>query len=696
MGLSSSSTGFFKHHSGKSENFPTLIFAGNPNVGKSTLFNYLTGLHQHTGNWTGKTVEGATGIFKHKKQTFQLLDTPGAYSLLSHSPEEVVTRDTLAFLPCDCVVVICDATAPQRGISFLLQIMELCPRVILCFNLTDQAKKQGIVMNYQGISKQLRIPVIATSSKEKVSLKNFKTTLCELPPDHSFVMKYPAPIEIELSYLTRQIQQFNTSPIPSRYLAIKVLEQDTDFLTTFKNKTDISFDQVDIENTFRMLTMKGYDKLTLQKIFTIKKQQYAQELCRQTVTQTKPFPQYKADKLLTNRYGSFCVFTLLLLAVFWITISAAQYPSELLQNFLFSLEKPLAQFLSTCHLPNFVIKLLTEGMYRAVAFVVSVMLPPMAIFFPFFTMLEDFGLLPRIAFNLDHRFSQCNACGKQALTMCMGFGCNATGVMGCRIIQSPRERLIAILTNSLVPCNGRFPTIITLLTLFCSISAGGLIASLCTAVELMMIILFTVCITLAASYFLSKTFCKGNSSFYSLELPSYRVPKFGQILVRSIFDRTLFVLGRSVLVAAPAGLLLWCLANITYQGIPLLSLIANLLDTFAPIFGLDGTILLAFLLGLPANEIVIPIMIMIYSKTGALSEYGSLLDLKEILLNNHWTLETALCVLFLMLFHSPCSTTLITIYKETKSKFYTLLAFLIPTAIGILGCLGIHLLFLIF
>ena len=377
---------------------------------------------------------------------------------------------------------------------------------------------------------------------------------------------------------------------------------------------------------------------------------------------------------------------LLLMGIFWLTITGANYPSKLLSDGLFYIQDQLLALAQSLNAPDWLTGSLILGVYRVLAWVVSVMLPPMAIFFPLFTLLEDFGYLPRVAFNLDRHFKKCCACGKQALTMCMGFGCNAAGVIGCRIIDSKRERLIAILTNSLVPCNGRFPTILSLITMFFVGFGIGLKNSLLSAAMLTFVILFGILMTFAVSWMLSKTLLRGEPSSFTLELPPYRKPQIGKVVVRSIFDRTLFVLARAVAVAAPAGLIIWILANNTIGGQSILAHCTQFLDPFGRLIGMDGVIIMAFILGFPANEIVVPIILMCYLSTGTLLELDDLSQLHALLVQNGWTWVTAVCVMLFSLLHWPCSTTCLTIKKEAGGWKWAALAVAIPTALGILAC----------
>jgi ferrous iron transport protein B len=418
----------------------------------------------------------------------------------------------------------------------------------------------------------------------------------------------------------------------------------------------------------------------------------AEAIARRVVTQRKkPVPSLddRLDNILTSPWTGFPIMLLLLGVVFWLTLTGANYPSQLLATLLFWGEEQLDKLLLWLGVPAWLHGVLIPGMYRGLAWVVSVMLPPMAIFFPLFTLLEDLGYLPRVAFNLDRLFKAAGAHGKQALTMCMGFGCNAAGVISCRIIDSPRERLLAILTNNFVPCNGRFPLLITLASIFMGGLATARASTFVAAGVVVLLVLAGILMTLLVSWLLSHSILKGVPSTFTLELPPYRKPQVGKILVRSLLDRTFFVLTRAVLVAAPAGAVTWTLANLTVGEVSCLAYLANWLDPFGRLLGMDGMLLMAFILALPANEIVLPIAIMGYLAEGSLPELDSLHALQELLLQQGWTWLTALNVMLFSLFHFPCGTTLLTMARETGSLKWTLLGLLIPTGVGVALCFTI-------
>ncbi|QXM06406.1 nucleoside recognition domain-containing protein [Crassaminicella indica] len=394
----------------------------------------------------------------------------------------------------------------------------------------------------------------------------------------------------------------------------------------------------------------------------------------------------KLDDILTSRITGYPIMFLLLGLVFFITITGANVPSALLADFLFGIEAQLTTFFIKANAPAWLHGILILGMYRTLAWVISVMLPPMAIFFPCFTLLEDLGYLPRIAFNLDRLFKKAGAHGKQSLTMSMGFGCNAAGIIACRIIDSPRERLIAMLTNNFVPCNGRFPTLIAISSIFIGSAVASKYRSIAATFFVCILVLFGISITLLVSWGLSKTILKGVPSSFTLELPPYRRPQFGKIIYRSIIDRTIFVLGRAALVAAPAGLITWILANVFIGNQSILAHLAAILQPFGRLIGMDGFILIAFILGLPANEIVLPILIMSYMAKGSILELDSLNAMGNLFIENGWNWLTALNVMIFSLLHFPCATTLWTIKKECNSLKWTLFAAIMPTIIAIITC----------
>ncbi|MBU5306383.1 ferrous iron transport protein B [Clostridioides mangenotii] len=675
----------------KKESETMIALAGNPNTGKSTVFNYLTGLKQHTGNWPGKTVATARGSFKYNDNDFILVDLPGTYSLFALSQEEIVARDFICFGNPDAVVVVCDATCLERNLNLLFQVMELTDKVVLCINLVDEARKKGMIVDKDFLEDELGIPIVLTAARNGEGMNELLSNINAISTNEftkrSKNIYYSEKIEELVNTIEPEIKEI-IPDINSRWLSLRLIDQDESIFESMNNY--LTSETIESINKLKEKIPKELNKQDIRDEFTKINYDYAQKLSKQAISINKINSidkEEKIDKVLTSKVFGLPIMLLLLGMILWITIQGSNYPSEFLANVLFSAEPHLSSFLTSLNAPEWINNMLVEGLYRTLAWVVSVMLPPMAIFFPIFTLLEDLGYLPRVAFNLDHLFKKACAHGKQCLTMCMGFGCNAAGVIGCRIIDSPRERLIAILTNNFVPCNGRFPTLIAISTIFfSSVVTNSFTSSLVTALSVTAIMILGVVTTLLVSYTLSKTLLKGVPSTFTLELPPYRVPKVGRIIYTSIIDRTIFVLGRAVIVAIPAGIVTWILANLYIGDVSVLSHIGSFLDPIAKLIGLDGFILLAFILGFPANEIVIPILMMCYLATGSMIELDSFDALGKVLLDNDWTYLTALNVMLFSLLHWPCATTLLTIRKETKSNKWTLVGFLLPTAIAFAVC----------
>ena len=703
MGLTHSAVGLGAVDSGleirrQLPNDRVVALAGNPNVGKSTVFNSLTGMNQHTGNWPGKTVTNAQGYFKGKKYNYILVDIPGTYSLMAHSTEEEVARNFICFGQPDAVIVVCDATCLERNLNLVLQTLEITSSVVVCVNLMDEARRKHIHINLEALSARLGVPVVGAIAQKKNTLDGLMEavdSILEKPKDVPVLsVKYPAAIEAAIDCLQPLLEQKSDGRLNCRWLSLKLLDRDDSLTREIESYLGEDFLQdpalqsaLDHAKTILCAHEIDADGLKDQIVGTLVHE--AEKLCGDVVSlerNTYDLLDRKIDRILTSKHTGYPIMIALLMLIFWITITGANYPSELLSNGLFWLQDRLTDLFHYMNAPEWLHGMLVLGVYRVLAWVVSVMLPPMAIFFPLFTLLEDAGYLPRVAYNLDRPFKRCCACGKQALTMCMGFGCNAAGVIGCRIIDSPRERLLAILTNSFVPCNGRFPTLIAILTMFFVGASGGMLASVISALLLTLVIVLGIGMTFLSTKLLSATILKGVPSSFTLELPPYRKPQIGKVIVRSIFDRTLFVLGRAAMIAIPAGLIIWVMANCQVNGQSLLNHAASFLDPFARLLGLDGVILIAFILGLPANEIVVPIIIMAYMAQGSLLELDSLVEMKALFVAHGWTWVTAICVMLFSLMHWPCSTTLITIKKETGSWKWTFLACALPTLMGMAAC----------
>lgn len=608
----------------------TVALAGNPNVGKSTVFNALTGSRQHTGNWSGKTVACAERRLRGGGLT--LTDLPGTYSLRAHSEEERAAREFLVSDQACAVVLVADAGCLERSLILALQVLEVQKNAILCLNLMDEAAKKGIEIDVDALERELGIPVIPCAARQGKGLH-----------------------ELEAAIRRAAAGENETHPTAIRYPAM-----DEDL--TEEQRDDIATAAAALRAEEIALTCVRQPECACAR-------------------------DDRADDVILSRRLGVPLMLLLLAGVFYITLFGANVPSEWLSTHLLALGTPFAGALAKLGLPPFFVSMLTDGLWRVLATVVSVMLPPMAIFFPLFTLLEDAGYLPRVAFQLDHAFQCARASGKQSLTMCMGFGCNACGVSGCRIIDSPRERLIAILTNSFAPCNGRFPLLIFLCSVFFAGSAAG------GALLLTGVIAASVGLTLLVSRILSATVLRGEAVSFALELPPYRMPQIGRVIVRSVRDRTLFVLARAAAVAAPAGVLIWILANVQIENTAILSHITAFLDPAARVFGIDGVILLAFILGFPANELVMPLIVMGYLSSGTIASGVDFASFRALLLANGWTVQTALCTLVLTVAHAPCSTTCLTILRETRSAKWTLAAVLIPAGIGLALCILIHCMF---
>ena len=634
-----------------------IALIGNPNVGKSTLFNELTNLHQHTGNWSGKTVGVAVG--KHKNLT--IYDLPGTYSLIPHSKEEEITSDFIINEEYDIALIICDATMLERNLNLVIQTLEVTNKAVLCLNMADELKKKGIIIDTDKLSSILGIPVVLISAKKKKGINELVNTINTFKSKDTLKIEYIKEIEDSIKSISAK----------SRFEAIrKIISNDNYLVNNYLLDANI--------NPLDSIMKSIYDKCHEITDIVVKKKRINRVS--------------KLDKILTNKLTGIPIMLLMVIAILYISIVGANYPSSMLFNFFTWLKPIINNFLINIHIPKVITDLLVNGVYQVLTWVVAVMLPPMAIFFPLFTLLEDFGILPRIAFNLDGYFEKSNACGKQALTMCMGFGCNSVGVTNARIIDSKRERLIAILTNSFIPCNGRFPSLISIISMFFIIESK-LFNSLLSVTILTLLILLSIFATLIISKILSKTILKGMPSFFTIELPPYRKPSIIKVIIRSIFDRTLFVLGRAVVVAIPAGIVIWLCANISVGGNSLINIFSNFLNPVGVLLGMDGIILLAFILGFPANEIVIPIMMMGYLSNSHLVDISSLSTMKTILLSNGWTIKTALCTLVFILFHFPCSTTILTIKKETNSIKWTIISFILPLIIGIVLCLMVNVVF---
>jgi len=616
---------------------------------------------------------------------------------MSNSEEEEIARDFICFDNYDVILVVVDATCLERNLNLLFQIFEITRNVVVCVNLLDEANRKGIQIDLDLLAHELSVPVVGTTARNSKTLKKLLDTLynvcsnkTEISPN---IITYDDLIEKSINSLIPELEIDNS--YLKRWVALKLIDGDEKIVAKLFhnfNLNNANLESVIHESRSIFADINVFRDNVMSNILL-----RAEEICFKVCKYEKQNhnkTDRKIDKILTSKKFGIPIMIGFLGAILWLTITGANYPSALLANLFKIVQYKLYALFDFINAPIWISGILIDGMYQTLAWVVSVMLPPMAIFFPLFSFLEDLGYLPRVAFNLDNYFKKCCASGKQALTMCMGFGCNAAGVIGCRIISSPRERLIAILTNVFVPCNGRFPLLIAISTIFIGSIGIGFAHSIISTIAVLFVILLGIFMTFVISKVLSKTLLKGVPSSFTLELPPYRKPQILKVLARSLLDRTLFVLGRAVVVSAPAGIAIWLLANISFYDYTLLQYIANFLNPFAKLMGLDGYILTAFIIGMPANEIVLPIILMCYLKSKTMIDLEDTNAIGDILIKNGWTFLTALNVMLFSLLHFPCATTLLTIKKEVQNAKWTLLAFVLPTVCGITLCIitnGIYL-----
>jgi ferrous iron transport protein B len=693
-----------------------LALAGNPNVGKSTVFNALTGLRQHTGNWPGKTVVRAEGAFLHNDRRVKIVDLPGTYSLQAGSTDEEVARDFILFGRPDVTVVVVDATRLERNLNLVLQILEITDRVVVYLNLMDEARRHGIAVDPARLEEELGVPVVAGVARERRGVEDLLDRALAVAtrerPTRPYRVEHHAPeVEQALRALAPVVAKVFPGVPNARWVALRLLNADEAVSEAVRSgelgllgQESTTADGapesereglLDTARTLRWELPPDFHDAIMERTFAAAQEVAGSALVR-GVKKVGFDLDRTLDRLLTSRWLGFPLMLTILAAVFWLTIAGANVPSAMLASLLIDQAHPWLHGLgSTMGMPWWLSGFLFDGVYLATAWVVAVMLPPMAIFFPLFTLLEDFGYLPRVAFNLDGMFKKAGAHGKQALTMCMGLGCNAAGVVSTRIIDSPRERLIAIITNNFSLCNGRWPTQILIATIFIGALAPARWAGLVAASAVVGVALLGIFFVFLTSWGLSRTVLRGEATTFSLELPPYRPPRILQTLYTSLIDRTLIVLWRAVVFAAPAGAVIWLVSNIHVGGPSLAQHFVAGLDPLGLFIGLNGVILLAYVVAIPANEIVIPTVLMLTVLTagiaggagaGVMFELDSAAATGEVLRAGGWTLLTAVNLMLFSLLHNPCSTTIYTIYKETGSRKWTTVAALLPLAMGFVVC----------
>lgn len=641
-----------------------ILLCGNPNVGKSSIFNILTQSNEHTGNWTGKTVECASK--KIVGTNYTLIDLPGIYSLSSLSEEEVVARDMLLFGDYKKIIYVIDGEMLERNLNLLFQILEINKNIIICINMIDELKKKNIEINTKRLSEIFGVKVISVSTFDKTGIDELINCL-----DSESYCTFNYYYDYEVESKIREVSKVLPKYYNNRYISLSVLLKDKSIINTIKDRYGINVESKNLDNILMNTNSeKMYDSVA-SKINTL-----SNIVMREVYKNNNKKSISFFDKIFSNKIIAIMIMIMILFTIFFLTIVVSNYPSELLSTLFSNVESFLYKVAIHLNIPTIIYEPLLFGVYRVVTFIISVMFPPLVIFFILFTYAEEIGILPRIAFNFDKVCNISGCHGKQCLTMCTGFGCNACAVVGSRIIDSKRDRLIAILTNSFIPCNGRFPLLIAVISMFLSNN------KIITSIYLCIFIIIAIVVSFLSSFILSKTLLKGYPGFFVLELPSYKKVKLKSIFKKAIIYKSLSILKKAIIVSIPCGIVLYIMSHVMINGSSLFLILSNYLNSIAKIIGLDGVILLAFFLALPANEIVLPIIIMGYLGLSNVSLIGDYLSIKNILVSNGWTVSTAISVIIFSIMHFPCGTTLSTIKSEVGTK-WMIYSFIIPLIFGV-------------
>ena len=663
-----------------------VAMAGNPNVGKSVIFNALTGSRQHVGNWPGKTVERAEGVFQHQGREIRLVDLPGTYSLAAQSPEEMIARDYIVSGEPDVVVSIVDATCLERNLNLVLQILELTDKVVVVLNLMDEVRRQGWEIDVEALEEVLGVPVVPTVAIEGEGLPELVEAIAQVAEGRR--KTYPVSVDYGLSVegYTQTLQEdlsYMGIEERSRWVALKLLEDDPEIVEAFKQgklavlglAAPSALPEALQALLRRAVRLREGIRPDAKVEIIRRRYEFAHDVVHRVAHRLRPEEESLTDRIdhiVTHKVWSWPIMLAVFLAIFWITINGAEIAGGWLEAFFSWVIRAVRTWLMSVQAPWWVSGALVDGFIVGIGTVITVMLPPMIILFTAFALLEDLGLLPRVAFNLDRPMQVLGSQGKQTLTWGMSFGCNVTGVMASRIIENKKVQLVSILTSPLIICSGGYGAGIALVIALFGDRALPVMLSL---------VLLSLGAASLATLILNKTLFRGEPGGFVLEMPPYRKPKWGQVAWRALVDRVAHTMWRAVEFAGPASLLIWLLGNLP-PGVPFeQTAVGWMVRTLAPLgrpFGLTGEMLTALLFTLPAKEIVVPALAMTYGLQTTLVESEGVLNY----LPQAWTPLSSYTFMVFFMLYLPCLVTVWATWKETRSLKWTMMGLLVPLTIA--------------